>query len=293
MVNQQLIDYVKSLMIKGFSPNQIYGHLVRYRYAPEDAAAAINLATGNPSTVQMQASASSQEPAASSGKKSIRLLPILLIIIVVLAIAGAAFFFKPFITNLLKGAVNNEMLNSGADNIQEAGVNDAEAPNNEIAGPAAGSSQGTEMNGAGTLNNEIPTTEMNNREWPEEDVAEQENCGAVDNMHIFAEPEKATDYEKGAMACFSESLLGCYPSTFEFSGEGGDSYQVIGPEGDACLVSGGGKTCKIPISFIQESQAAADEEGAPEMAFIITIFAMAMGDSVNSETGDMTNIECY
>jgi hypothetical protein len=149
------------------------------------------------------------------------------------------------------------------------------------------------MNGTGTPSNEIPNTEMNTEEGLEEDVVDKEDCGVVDNMHILAEPEKATDYEKGAMACFSESLLGCYPSTLEFSGQGGGSYEVIGPEGETCLVSGSGKTCKIPINFIQESQAAADEQGAPEMAFITTIFAMAMGDAVNSETGETIKIECY
>jgi hypothetical protein len=110
MVNQQLIDYIKSLMIKGYSANQIYDHLVKYGYTPDDASMAINVVNGNPSAVQMPNSVPSYEAALGSGKKPVKLLPILLIIIVVLAIAGAAFFFKPFLTNLLKGAINNEML---------------------------------------------------------------------------------------------------------------------------------------------------------------------------------------
>lgn len=249
MVSQQLIDYIKSAMDKGYSTSQIYNNLVQYGYRPDDASMAINVAAGNSSAMQMSSNTLSQEPMPDPERKSIRLLPFLFLGILVLAIAGGAFFyFKPFSNEANMQAPGNELLNPGTNNGQGQ---------SEVA--AAG----------------------------------KENCGSVDNMHIFVAPEEKTDAEVQAMSCFSQDLYACNPSIFELVGTNGASFEVIQKEGDNCLISTTGKTCKVPLSYIQKIRDAANQQGTPEMGFVPIIFVFSMGNPTDTETGETIVIDCY
>jgi len=120
----------------------------------------------------------------------------------------------------------------------------------------------------------------------------KENCGSVDNTHLFMAPQDRTHEEDRTVSCFNERLVSCNPTTFEITGQGGASYEIIKQEGDKCLISSLGKTCKVPISFIKDSQDAAKQQGTPEMTFLAAVMIFSMGNPTDMRTGETINIEC-
>lgn len=272
MVSQQLIDYIESLSIKGYSEMQIYNHLVKYGYSQGDASTAIKIVKERRSSATQitAANTANEETVKRSGKKPNKALIIVIILILALAIvAGALFFFKPVIIEKFKELMNSQMLNPKATGEEEIQLGETEAPDNP--------------NKPGT----------DGEQQLEQDVIESEDCGIVDNMRLMASPEERTDEETGAMACFSESLLGCYHSLFELTGTNGAMYEVMGRDGEDCLVSKGDQICRVPMIFIQQSQQAAENEGAPEMAFVTVMMGMTWGSALNTETSETITIECY
>jgi hypothetical protein len=256
MVSQELLEYVKTLMVKGYSTILIYNHLVKYGYSPDDASLAITMAGGNPQGTQIPVNASTKQPTPEFDKKldrkPVNLWPFLLISALILAIAGGAFLFsEPLKEYINKIAPSNNALNPGTTSGQEPSQN------------------------------------------PTQELLLKEDCGFVDNTRLFISSEERTEAEVQAMSCFSRNLLGCRPSMFELSGENGVSYEIIGKEGYTCLMSSRGKTCKLPVDYIQKIQDRADQEGAPEMAFLASIFVFSMGNPLDAETGATIVIECY
>ena len=84
MVNQQLIDWIKSEEAQGYTPQQLYNSLIQQGYNQNEVNEAIRIAS-QPSQQINQSS----EPT----KKSFNFLPILIIGIVVIGLIGGGIFF--------------------------------------------------------------------------------------------------------------------------------------------------------------------------------------------------------
>ena len=84
MVNQQLIDWIKSEEAQGYTPQQLYNSLIQQGYNPNEVNEAIKIAS-QPN----QQTSQSSEPV----KKSFNLLPFMIIGVVVIGLIGGGIFF--------------------------------------------------------------------------------------------------------------------------------------------------------------------------------------------------------
>ena len=82
MVNQQIIDWIKSQEAQGYSPQQIYSYLTQQGYTPNDINEALKLVSQGQMSQQT-----------SSPPKGIPILPILIIGIVIVALIGGGIFW--------------------------------------------------------------------------------------------------------------------------------------------------------------------------------------------------------
>ena len=84
MVNQQIINWIKSQEAQGYSPQQIYSNLIQQGYNPNEVDKAINIASQQNKQVSQ-----STEPV----KKSFNFLAIIIIGILVIGLIGGGIFY--------------------------------------------------------------------------------------------------------------------------------------------------------------------------------------------------------
>ena len=84
MVNQQLVDWIKSEEAQGYTPQQLSNSLIQQGYNPNEVNEAINIASQPNQQVN---------PSSEPIKKSFNLLPIIIIGIVVVGLIGGGIFF--------------------------------------------------------------------------------------------------------------------------------------------------------------------------------------------------------
>ena len=108
-------------------------------------------------------------------------------------------------------------------------------------------------------------------------------CGSVNNMHLLISPNSRTEQEVNSVSCFENGLKGCSPSTFGL--EGGSVYSIKGKEGEYCIISTQGKSCKVPLGFIEDS----DELVIPIVTGLSNVVDANIQDS---NTGERIDVEC-
>ena len=84
MVNQQLVDWIKSEEAQGYTPQQLYNSLIQQGYNPNEVIEAINIASQPSQQVN---------PSSKPIKKSFHLLSIIIIGVVVIGLIGGGIFF--------------------------------------------------------------------------------------------------------------------------------------------------------------------------------------------------------
>ena len=129
-------------------------------------------------------------------------------------------------------------------------------------------------------------------------VAGEENCGSMDNTHLLTNSDEQTEAEKAAIVCFNEKMLNCTEGNLELTGDNGGTYSVKGSADENCSISlynastNEEKTCAIPVSFITEGIAAAEEAAKPEMMLVMLRSVIPSESYTDTRTNETTVLSC-
>jgi cell division protein FtsL len=254
MLDRRLINYFVYYLNKGYDKNKIMTSLYNQGYPYQDIIESLHFVEN------------SQKPNIQNQEKSLGNLFLLFIMIVIISILifGAVFLFTDiFKTQSSVNQENQPKESNNKNNMQEVRTEKSIDESDKL-----GESQ------------------------RQVSVPIREDCGSVDNMHILVAPTDKTEDEVKAIDCFNKKLINCSSAIFKLTGQGGATYEIKGNEGDKCLISTIGKTCRVPINLIKYSEEVAKSEGKPEMTLMPIIMGISFGKLTNEQTGEEIKIEC-